>query len=131
MMRLRVLAALALVLVRGNDQVEVKVHTRSRSPLLLHVENFATDAEMEHVIRKGLGDEGFARMKPEFAAAKGGEERGRPIKWIYGGGVKAANGLAFEIPVGGDAVLEGLYRRMSAVVPGASSYAPTFGPDPT
>jgi hypothetical protein len=132
--------ALSIALrVAGSPRITTilcQVFTPSHSPKLHHVHHFATDEEMDHVLRTSLGQEannksplplpslkitslrtccpcdvmlghpgliiifskGFAKLKPEKVGAK--------------------NGLAYEIPVGGDPILEALYKRMSSVVPG-------------
>merc|ERR1712086_853962 len=99
-----VLCALACVLVvhaqysseSDSDTVERKVHFVGDSadgPRLHLVENFATDEEMDLIMKSA-----FENMRPQNQ--------------------KAETGIVHELPVGSSPVFQNVYRRMSSVFPG-------------
>jgi len=72
-------------------QVVNEVH--SVGPRLLHVKNFASDFEMDHIIKQS-----FQQMRPQMQNTE--------------------TGVVHELPVNGDPILEAIEERLKSVVPG-------------
>lgn len=72
-------------------QAVTEVH--SIGPRLLHVKNFASDFEMDHIIKNS-----FQQMRPQMQNTE--------------------TGVVHELPVNGDPILEAIEARLKSVVPG-------------
>jgi len=88
-----VTALVLLALARGEEAEDRVVTKVSDAPRLHLVEDFATDAEMDHIMEKA-----FDAMKPQ--------------------NINAETGMVTELPVGGSDILKNVYNRMSSVFPG-------------
>jgi len=76
------------------ELVSREVTTPSASyPRLHHVANFASDFEMDHIIKTS-----FQHMKPQMQNTE--------------------TGVVYELPVNGDPILEAIEKRLKSVVPG-------------